>query len=132
MKRGCAKAAGNDYAGAIGDFNEALRLGLDNPGACISPADPQGQVPGGDGVIAGFHANVQGERFITEVYYRRGNVKRRSSDYDGAIADYDEVIRRDSSNARAYIRRGIAKKLAGRRLRAGFDFRRARRLGCPR
>ena len=47
-----------------------------------------------------------------DAYYNRGNAKRKSEDYQGAIADYTEAIEINPRHGDAYGNRGIAPRVS--------------------
>ena len=62
------------------------------------------------------------------LYYNRGIEYDEKRDYDRAIADYNEVIRLDPKDAKAYNSRGIASRAKGDLDRAIADYNEAIRL----
>tara|TARA_B100001175_G_C19350760_1_gene562220 strand:- start:56 stop:334 length:279 start_codon:yes stop_codon:yes gene_type:complete len=67
-----------------------------------------------------------------EYYYRRGIEKYKLEDYQGAIDDFTEAIKRDPYNEVYYEQRSIVKKQLGNNIGAGKDNKKAERLkyGC--
>ena len=49
-----------------------------------------------------------------EAYVNRGDKSYNQGDYQAAISDYDEAIRLDPNDARAYYNRGSCQKRTGR------------------
>ena len=57
-----------------------------------------------------------------ETYFKWGNVKYMLGDYNGAIADYTEVIHLNSDYGNAYYNRGSAKRRLGQHFAAISDY----------
>jgi len=62
-------------------------------------------------------------------YFDRGNARHEQGDWDGAIADYTEAIRRDPDDGVYYYCRAVARHARGDFSGANADFAAARRLG---
>jgi tetratricopeptide (TPR) repeat protein len=89
-------------------FMLALFCGLafaqgDARSVCLSPATPSD-----DAIIACSEA-IQAEPLVSSLWFTRGNALYREGDFDGAIADFTEMLSLNpSGDARAYQARGSA------------------------
>jgi tetratricopeptide (TPR) repeat protein len=122
---GNGKYSQGDYAGAIGDYNQATALSpkwadaYNNRGlAKEATGDRVGAVLDYDQAIA---LNPE----FTEAYSHRGLARERSGNHAGAIADYDRAIALNSKWVEAYNNRGVAKERIGDYAGAIADYDRA-------
>ena len=64
-----------------------------------------------------------------KAYLNRATTKKHLTDYDGAMRDYNYVLKYDTINMEAFYYRGLLYNLLGKRIEACIDFNRAKRLG---
>jgi tetratricopeptide (TPR) repeat protein len=117
-----------DNAGAIADFDAAIRLDPE-----YAPAyRGRGNVYRNQGdfapAFADYDAAIRLAPSDASSYYHRGLTRYRVGDDAGAIADFDAAIRVDPSLATAYASRGNAYDRLGDRERAKADHDRAAEL----
>ena len=121
LDRGIQFAMQGDYAKAITDFTEALRLNPDLVGAYIlrgrARVASAAQVSGVEAGFGGLITSTPSQ--ITE---------QQRQVYDQAIADFTSAIRLDPNNAVAYRERGRAAMNKGDRDAAYADYNQALRL----
>jgi tetratricopeptide (TPR) repeat protein len=119
-RRGYGKAVSGDFAGAIADCTEAIRLDPGDGSAYVM----RGEVKYYSGDYAGCIADcTEAIRLDPEnepAYYWRGGGKLEKDkgdhgEFDGAIADFTEAIRLDPGDGSAYVMRGLAMIGLGRR-----------------
>jgi lipoprotein NlpI len=86
---------------------------------CLQEADVERQIAGCSRLV---EDAKQAERLRAIAYYNRGNALATKGDHDGAIADYDAVLKLAPKNARAYNNRGTVYRDRGDGERAFADF----------
>jgi tetratricopeptide (TPR) repeat protein len=99
LERGNARERNGDFDGAIGDYDEAIRLFRLIPSLAVSALFSRARA-----------------------HQRKGNLLE-------AVQDYDEVIRRQPSNRKAFLERGVARMTLGDRIGALEDVEVWERLG---
>jgi lipoprotein NlpI len=92
---------------------------------CLQEADVERQIAGCTRIV---EDEKQAERARAIAYYNRGNARAAKGDHDGAIADYDAVLKLAPKNARAYNNRGTVYRDKGDAERAFADFAEAVKL----
>jgi lipoprotein NlpI len=92
---------------------------------CLQEADVERQVAGCTRLI---EDEKQAERVRAIAYYNRGNARAAKGDHDGAIADYDAVLKLAPKNARAHNNRGTVYRDKGDSEHAFADFAEAVKL----
>jgi len=122
VSNGRAKYRSGDYAGAIADFTEVLRIQPGDIIAYISRGLAKSKNGDSDGAIADYTAAIAIHPGLAVAYNNRGSVRLGKGDYDGAIADFTEMIRIDPKDTKAYNNRGQAKLQKGDRAGAVADF----------
>jgi Flp pilus assembly protein TadD len=70
-------------------------------------------------------------QLTAKAFYNSGNSKRKSGDYQGAIADYNQTIKLKPDYAEAYMNRGVSKKDLGDYQGAIADYTESIRLKNP-
>ena len=98
-----------DYAGAIADYTQAIRLRPDLASAYYNRGIAKAALGRYIAAIADYTETIRLKPDHASAYYNRGIVKRKLEQYDAAIADYTETIRLKPDHAKAYYNRGIAK-----------------------
>src|SRR5271166_6546399 len=118
--RGTAFYARGNNDQAIADFSRAIdlnpkdALGYSNRGKAFYAKGEN------DRAIADYTQAIQLDR-ASHPYNGRGDAYLAMGDYEHAIADYDRVIELDPNNARAYLKRGVAKLYVGAVPKAAAD-----------
>jgi lipoprotein NlpI len=92
---------------------------------CLQEADVERQIAGCTRIV---EDEKQAERMRAIAHYNRGNARAAKGDHDGAIADYDAVLKLAPKNARAYNNRGTVYRDKGDGERAFADFAEAVKL----
>ena len=131
LKRGVAKVSMSepDYVGAIQDYTEGINQHPEDPWNYYynrGTAKIENPVRDYAGAIEDYTKAIRLKDDFAVAYQNRGLAKQKIDDYDGAIKDYTKVISLSSKNtkplylentkllARAYFRRGDAKKSSGK------------------
>ncbi|MCI0341201.1 MAG: tetratricopeptide repeat protein, partial [Planctomycetales bacterium] len=125
LARACLAIHGDDWAGA----REHLR-GVPGWEGALLRGYVEGHAPGGDRAAGEREYGValaEGIPFAW-AYGNRGNARKLLGDLDGALADYDQVIRLDPGDPRGYLGRGIVRDARGDRRGAIADFGESLRL----
>jgi len=125
--RGIARGEKGDLEGALGDFDEAIRLEPDakvyyNRGVARSE---KGDL---DGALADYDEAIRLDPDDVDFYYNRGTVRSEKGDLEGALADYNETVRLKPDDASAHVGRGNARKAKGDVAGALADYSEAIRL----
>jgi|SRR5579859_5300852 len=108
---------------AMQDVRERLLRPIDRPLATVSPTEAV-EVAQRKGSLAA-KAPVTETQLSAEQYFARGRERHKVGDLDGAIADYDRLIKLKPDAATAYMYRGEAHHKKGDTDRAIDDFNRA-------
>ncbi len=117
-----------DYAGAIVDYNTAIRLQPEHVLAYYNRGLAKGKLKQYFAAIADYDIAIRLKPDYAIAYYDRGNVKFELGQYAAAIADYDIAIRLKPDDAAAYYNRGVAKGKLGQHFAAIADYDIAIRL----
>jgi tetratricopeptide (TPR) repeat protein len=126
--RGTGFAAKNDFARAIVDFDESLRLNPKNSIALINRGAAwllRGET---DKAIADLDAAVSLDPNNPAIYSSRGALRRQLRDFNKSIADLTEAIRLEPKQSQAYVNRALTWKDAGDYDRAIADLNEAIRI----
>src|SRR5204862_6011454 len=109
INRGIAKQEKKDKAGAVADFEQALKLEPDNGLALHNLATLKGETDSGEK-----------EKLLTEAIEKnknlpyprseRGYYRLQKNDFKGAQEDYTEAIRLEPKDEENYINRGLARE----------------------
>ena len=103
-----------DYAGAIADYTQVLRLKPDFASAYYNRGIAKKELGQYIAAIADYTETIRLKPDHASAYYNRGIAKRKLEQYDAAIADYPETIRLKPDHASAYDNRGIANSKLGK------------------
>jgi tetratricopeptide (TPR) repeat protein len=107
----------NDKDLAIADFNEAIRLEPDKPDGFLARARLHDWTGEADRALADFSAALQRDSKSLPARVGRSSIFEKRRDYDGAIKEYDELIRlglaldgwqKKTVVTEAYQHRGVA------------------------
>jgi tetratricopeptide (TPR) repeat protein len=126
--RGTAYTSHRDYASAIEDHNEAIRLNPNNPTAYYNRGDAYYNKGDRDLAIRDYNEAIRLKPDYAFAYVGRGVSYSAKKDYDRAIEDYNEAIRLNPNEGSAYDHRGFAHAREGDYDRAIQDYNEATRL----
>jgi tetratricopeptide (TPR) repeat protein len=96
----------NDYAKAIADFSQAIKLNPKYVPAYINRGLIWETIHEYEKTIADFNEAIKLEPKYAAAYNNRGTVWHEKGEYDKAIADYSEAIRLNPKYEGAYSNRG--------------------------
>jgi tetratricopeptide (TPR) repeat protein len=120
--RGNVLRVSGAVAHAISDFNRALEIDPDHPGALFGRANAWFDMRDLNQSMADFNHAIAAMPTMAEAYSGRGNVKSAEGDYLGAIADYDAALALRPSDSLTLTNRGWAKLSEGQYDAAIADF----------
>jgi tetratricopeptide (TPR) repeat protein len=126
--RGTGWAAKNDFARAIVDFDESLRLNPKNSVALINRGAAWLLRGESDKAIADLDAAAALDPKNPAIFSSRGVIWRQLRKYDKSIADLSEAIRLEPKESQAYNNRAITWRDAGEYDRAIDDLNEAIRI----
>lgn len=125
MTRAQAWFAKDDYAKALADVGDAIRINPQAPGYFIFRADVSAAVKNYDQAVSDYGRALVLDPARDEVHTKRGAVFGLMGRLDDAIADLNMAIGLDPKRARAYYNRGLAWKLKGNLPQAVQDYQNA-------
>ena len=125
---GRAKQVDNDHAGALGDYDEAIRLRPEFPDALINRGTAKGILGDYTGALGDSDEAIRLRPRDPDAFSNRGNAKLALGDHAGAIKDHDEAIRLRPEYPEAFSNRGNAKLVLGDHAGALGDYDEAIRL----
>ncbi len=128
VNRGIALEDLGEYERAIDDYNEVIRLGLDNAAAYNNRGGAYQALGESLQALEDFRRAIQINPDYALAFYNRGNVYQLLGEMGLAIEDYNEAIRLDPSDPAAFRNRGVAYRAIGDFDRAIEDFDAATRL----
>ena len=123
--RGLTRFDKGDAAGAIADFDQAIKTQSNYPEAYFYRGLAYFDLRDLPKSIANYSQAVALNLGYVDAYYNRGLVLSALGDKPGAIADYTQVIRLDRNFAAAYNNRGLALSDLGDQKGAIDDFNQA-------
>lgn len=126
--RGTAYDSHRDYARAIEDHNEAIRLNPNNPTAYYNRGGAYYDKGDYDVAIRDYNEAVRLKPDYAFAYHGRAKAYSAKRDYDRAIEDFNEAIRLNPDEEHAYNNRGLAYAYEGDYDRAIRDYNEAIRL----
>jgi len=126
--RGTAYNSHRDYARAIEDHNEAIRVSPNNATAYYNRGAAYYNKGDYDLAIRDYNEAIRLKPDFAFAYVGRGGTYAAKKDYDRAIEDYNEAIRLNPNEGSAYENRGVAHALEGDYDRAIQDYNEAIRL----
>lgn len=127
---GLAKQNKGDWAGAMADYNEAIRLDPNYSAAYDNRGNVKGEKGDLNGAMADINQAIRLNPKNAIAYFNRARVKEKKGDLDGAIADYSQAISLNPKYAAAYRDRGNIKRKKGDINGANADFSQAVKLGA--
>jgi tetratricopeptide (TPR) repeat protein len=116
-----------DYAGAITDYTEVLRLKPDDQEAYTFRGIARAHKWDFDGGIADCTAAIRLNPSYPG-YLARGDIRHKKGDESGAIADFTQAILFKPDSASAYFNRGVSRKAQGNYKEAITDLTESIRL----
>jgi len=126
--RGNAHSAKGDFAAAIADYDEAIRLDPKNARAFANRGTAHSEKGDAGAAIADFDAAIKLDRRLASAYFNRANALAAKGEADRAVADYSAAIKYDRRNVNAYIARGALYLAQGAAPKARADMALAARL----
>ena len=126
--RGNAHSAKGDFAAAIADYDEAIKLDPKNASALTNRGTAHSEKGDADAAFADFDEAIKRNPRYASAYFNRANAYAARADADRAIADYTSSIRYDRRNVNAYIARGALYLAGGAVPKARADMALAARL----
>jgi tetratricopeptide (TPR) repeat protein/actin-like ATPase involved in cell morphogenesis len=108
LKRGEEKSQAGDYVGAIADYDEAIRLNLNDAEFYCNRGNAYDSQRDYQRAIADYDEAIRLNPNEAALYSNRGNAYDSQGDYQRAIADLDEAIRLNPNEANFYCNRGSA------------------------
>lgn len=126
--RGTAYDSHRDYARAIEDHNEAIRLNPNNSTAYYNRGTAYDNKGDYDLAIRDYSEAIRLKPDFAFAYIGRGVTYASKRDYDRAIEDYDEAIRLNPKVESAFENRGVSHGMEGDDDRAIQDYNEAIRL----
>jgi tetratricopeptide (TPR) repeat protein len=103
--RGLARHTLKDYAGAVADFTEALRLVPEDATVYCNRGRTHKFMGALDQARADYDAAIRLDRYYAPAYYNRGLLHKARRDYAAALADYGRAARIDREYANAFNNR---------------------------
>jgi lipoprotein NlpI len=126
--RGNANSAKGDFAAAIADYDEALKLDPKNARALANRGTAHSDKGDADAAIADFDEAIKRDPRLASAHFNRANAYAAKAEVDRAIADYTAAIKYDRRNVNAYIARGALYLASGTAAKARADMGAAARL----
>ena len=107
--RGCAKSKLGEFADAVLDYDEAIRIKPDFAEAYSNRGNVKIQLKQTHEALADFDEAIKIKPNYADAYNNRGNAKIQLKQTHEALADFDEAIKIKSDYAKAYNNRGGTK-----------------------
>jgi tetratricopeptide (TPR) repeat protein len=127
-ERGIAAYRNGDFLGAIGNFNEAIRLNPDDAQSYNIRGDVWDELGVFDRALADYDEAIRLDPDNPAVFHDRAILWQRKGALDKALVDLDRAIRFSFADANLYCDRGLVWYQKGRHDRAIADFDRAIKL----
>jgi tetratricopeptide (TPR) repeat protein len=128
LEQGRSKQDREDYAGAISDFTEYLRIHPTHLEAYKSRGFAKAMTNDLAGAIADFDRAVEISPRHADAYNARGNVHAMAGHLVASLRDFNLAIRLDRNFADAYYNRALSRHGLGDRYGAKSDLSRAAQL----
>lgn len=123
--RGLAHLRKKDYAPALADFDQALRLSPRLVEAYLHRGNARFDLKDYTGAVADYDRALRIDPSLAEAWSNRGNARYQQGDLRGALADYDRALALNPRLAAVYCNRGNTRRDAGDLAGALADFSRA-------
>jgi tetratricopeptide (TPR) repeat protein len=127
-ERGIAAYRSGDFLGAIGNFDEAIRLNPDDAQSYSIRADVWDELGVLERAVADYDHAIRIDPNNPAIFHDRAILWQRRGALDKALIDLDRAIRFSFSDANLYCDRGLVWYQKGRHDRAIADFDRAIKL----
>jgi protein O-mannosyl-transferase len=111
--RGVAKKEQGDYAGALSDFNQAIRVMPKYKEAYYNRGLIRSELGDHAGALKDLSIAIKISPSYKEAYFLRGDIKMNKGDNKGAMEDYLKAIEISPSYKAAFLRIGEAKEKQG-------------------
>ena len=128
-QQGLAKENLGDWEGAMGDYNQAIRLDPNYSAAYDNRGNVKRQKGDLNGAMADINQAIRLNPRNAIAYFNRARVKEKKGDLNGAIADFNQAISLKPNYSAAYRDRGEVKRKKGDINGANADFSEAIKLG---
>ncbi len=125
---GKEKSKVEDYAGAIVEFDKAIKLNPKYLRAYYGRGRAHSELGDHDSATASLTQVLEMDPDKADAYYIRGSIKARRGDYAEAIVDLDKAVDLDAQYADAYSNRGGIKFLLGKSEEANGNAEKAQSL----
>ena len=125
---GKEKSKVEDYAGAIVEFDKAIKLNPKYLRAYYGRGRAQSELGDHDSATASLTQVLEMDPDKADAYYIRGSIKARRGDYAETIVDLNKAIELDAQYADAYSNRGGIKFLLGKSEEANGNAEKAQSL----
>jgi len=129
FEKGLRLLEARDLAGAVAQFDSALKLGLGDMAAvhlCRAMAlSGLGQWQAAEGSV---NAALEIEPYLAAAFNERGNIRRLQRQHEAAISDYTTAIHIEPDYAAAYFNRALVYEARRQKAEAEADLTRALRL----
>lgn len=127
--RGAKRASENDFAGAIGDFTEALKLDASLVTAWIGRGNARANTGDTDGAIADWSKAVDLDPKNPKPLCNRAWFRfEKKGEIEEALKDFDEALKLDPKFALALTNRGLVRRAKGDLEGAAADFAESAKL----
>jgi len=126
--RGNAHAANGDQAGAIADYDAAIKLEPKNARAFNNRGTARSDRGEFDAAIEDFGTAIKHDARLASAYFNRANAYGAKGEAERAISDYTTAIKYNRRNVNAYIARGALYLAGGAGAKAQADMKLAARL----
>jgi tetratricopeptide (TPR) repeat protein len=127
-ERGIAAYRNGDFLGAIGNFDEAIRLNPDDAQSYNSRGNVWDELGIFERALADYDEAIRIDPNNPAVFHDRAILWQRKGELDKALVDLDRAIRFSFADANLYCDRGLIWYQKGRHGRAIADFDRAIKL----
>lgn len=128
IERGEGWYAGGEYAKAVRDFTEAIKLDPKNPAVYVSRGLANWAIRDLDKPMADFDEAIRLDPKNPKAHFGRGATSAARMKWEEAIAERSEAIRLDPKYARAYAQRSYSRHFKGEREEGLEDEEQAVRL----
>lgn len=125
LQQGLAFAAKGDYANAVANYNESIKLNSINGMAYYHRAKALEELGRIDEAIKDYHLMIANKTDLKKAFYNRGTLYLDKKNYVGAIDDFDKSLALDPKSSNTYYNRGIAYFSLGNFDKALADFSQA-------
>jgi tetratricopeptide (TPR) repeat protein len=125
VNQGLEKLHKQDYAGALKDFDQVIKLDKDHDRAYLYRADLRSQVGDYQGAIQDYTIAKQQNSSFSYIYNQQGKAYEALRNYPKAIENYTQAIKLYPEDGIGYANRGIAYYKLGHNQQAMENFNKA-------